>query len=62
MIKLELVLANSNDNELLLFISAFTLFAVAAIAEMGGGYLVWQWLRERKQMGFGLIGGLILSF
>lgn len=59
---MELVLANGDDNKLLLFISAFTLFAVAAIAEMGGGYLVWQWLRERKQIGFGLIGGLILSF
>ena len=62
MIKLELVPANSDDDKLLLFISAFSLFAVAAIAEMGGGYLVWQWLRERKQIGFGLIGGLILSF
>ncbi len=33
---------------------------VAAIAEIGGGYLVWQWLRERKMIGIGLVGGIIL--
>lgn len=33
---------------------------VAAIAEIGGGYLVWQWLRERKTIGIGLVGGIIL--
>ena len=33
---------------------------VAAIAEIGGGYLVWQWLRERKKINIGLVGGIIL--
>lgn len=27
---------------------------------MGGGYLVWLWLREGKPYGYGIIGGLIL--
>ena len=38
----------------------FGLFVVAALLEIGGGYLVWKWLRERKKIGFGLIGGIIL--
>ncbi|WP_458747617.1 YnfA family protein [Candidatus Nitrosocosmicus sp. T] len=41
-------------------ISTFGLFLVAAIAEIGGGYLVWQWLRERKKITLGLAGGIIL--
>ena len=41
-------------------ISTFGLFLVAAISEIGGGYLVWQWLRERKKIGIGLVGGIIL--
>jgi small multidrug resistance family-3 protein len=56
--KLELILpANSN---LIFIISTFGLFLVAAIAEIGGGYLVWQWLRERKKITIGLAGGIIL--
>jgi small multidrug resistance family-3 protein len=33
---------------------------LAAIAEIGGGYLVWLWLRERKTIAIGLAGGAIL--
>jgi small multidrug resistance family-3 protein len=40
--------------------STFLLFVVAAIAEIGGGYLVWLWLREKRKIAFGLIGGFIL--
>lgn len=36
------------------------LFFAAAFAEIGGGYLVWQWVRERKRLVLGLLGGLIL--
>lgn len=36
------------------------LFFVAALAEIGGGYLVWQWVREKKRLVLGLLGGLIL--
>jgi small multidrug resistance family-3 protein len=48
------------NNTLLTVISTFTLFTVAAIMEIGGGYLVWQWLRERKTIFLGLAGGLVL--
>ena len=36
------------------------LFVLAGLCEIGGGYLVWQWLREGKSFGIGLLGGLIL--
>jgi len=39
---------------------AIILFILAGLAEIGGGYLVWLWLREAKPAGYGLTGGLIL--
>jgi small multidrug resistance family-3 protein len=36
------------------------LFFAAAIAEIGGGYLVWLWLREKKSIALGALGGIIL--
>lgn len=39
---------------------AIVLFILAGFAEIGGGYLVWLWLREAKPAWYGLIGGLIL--
>jgi len=35
-------------------------FVVAGICEIGGGYLVWLWLREAKPIGYGLAGALVL--
>jgi small multidrug resistance family-3 protein len=36
------------------------LFLLAGLAEIGGGYLVWQWLRESKALWIGLVGGVVL--
>jgi small multidrug resistance family-3 protein len=36
------------------------LFFAAALMEVGGGYLVWQWIREKKGILIGLTGGIIL--
>ena len=36
------------------------LFFFASLLEIGGGYLVWKWLRVDKRKIFGVIGGLIL--
>lgn len=36
------------------------LFVLAGLCEIGGGYLVWQWLREGKPMGVGILGGIFL--
>lgn len=41
-------------------ITTLGLFFFAALLEIGGGYLVWKWLRDHKGKVFGLIGGLIL--
>ena len=35
-------------------------FLLAGICEIGGGYLVWQWLRSGKGLWVGIVGGLIL--
>jgi small multidrug resistance family-3 protein len=39
---------------------AVLLFIFAGIAEIGGGYLIWQWLREDKPSYLGVIGGIAL--
>ncbi len=39
---------------------SLVLFALAGLAEIGGGYLVWQWLREGKALWVGVVGGAIL--
>jgi small multidrug resistance family-3 protein len=36
------------------------LFFAAAIAEIGGGYLIWSWIRKKKTVILGLAGGVIL--
>ena len=43
-----------------ILISTLGLFFVAALLEIGGGYLVWQCIREKKGVLMGLIGGIIL--
>jgi small multidrug resistance family-3 protein len=37
-----------------------TLFAVAAVAEIGGAYLVWQAIREGEPWWLAVLGGLAL--
>ncbi|MFC7373458.1 YnfA family protein [Fictibacillus iocasae] len=39
----------------------FLLFLLAGLAEIGGGYLIWLWLREGKPSIYGLLGGVILA-
>jgi len=36
------------------------LFVIAGVCEIGGGYLVWLWLREGKPAWIGLVGALVL--
>jgi small multidrug resistance family-3 protein len=40
---------------------SLALFFLAALFEIGGGYLVWLWLRENKGALFGLLGALTLA-
>lgn len=43
-----------------IILTTLGLFFFAALLEIGGGYLVWKWLREHKGKVFGLIGGFVL--
>ena len=36
------------------------LFFTAALFEIGGGYMIWLWLHERKGLYLGLFGGITL--
>ena len=40
--------------------STLGLFFFAALLEIGGGYLVWKWIRDHKGKILGLVGALIL--
>ncbi len=35
-------------------------FILAGLCEIGGGYLVWLWLREGKSLWYGAIGAIVL--
>lgn len=35
-------------------------FVLAGLCEIGGGYLIWLWLREGKPIGFALTGAVVL--
>ena len=41
-------------------VSSVFLFLVAGLCEIGGGWLVWQWLREGRNFSWGLIGAFVL--
>ena len=47
-------------NEITTSITSIGLFLLAALAEIGGGYLVWLWIRQKKKIIFGIVGGIIL--
>ena len=36
-------------------------FVLAGVCEIGGGYLVWLWLREGKSVGLAAIGAVVLA-
>ena len=43
-----------------MIIKSVILFILAGLAEIGGGYLVWLWLREKKHIFIGVTGAIIL--
>ena len=44
----------------MLIVVTVILFFTAAIAEIGGGYLVWSWMRKKKMIILGAVGGIVL--
>ena len=45
----------------MIILKSIPLFILAGFCEIGGGYLIWLWLREDKPVWYGLLGGLILA-
>jgi small multidrug resistance family-3 protein len=43
-----------------LFLVTLAIFFGAALAEITGGYLVWSWIRKKKRLIVGLVGGVFL--
>ncbi len=41
-------------------IKSILYFILAGLFEIGGGYLVWLWLREGKPISYAVTGGIIL--
>jgi len=46
--------------KLIQIIQSLIFFILAGLCEIGGGYLVWLWLREDKGAWFGVLGGAVL--
>jgi len=42
-------------------VSSLTYFVLAGLAEIGGGYLVWLWLRDGRSVLFGIAGFVVLA-
>jgi len=42
-------------------LKSISIFILAGFCEIGGGYLVWLWLKEDKPIWVGVLGGLILA-
>ncbi|BBB90345.1 MAG TPA: YnfA family protein [Methylomusa anaerophila] len=42
-------------------IKSLLYFILAGLCEIGGGYLIWLWLREGKDLYYGLLGAVILA-
>lgn len=44
----------------MIILKSILLFVLAGFCEIGGGYLIWIWLKEGKSFWYGLFGALIL--
>ena len=45
----------------MLILKSLFLFILAGLCEIGGGYLVWLWLKEGKPAVYGILGCVILA-
>ena len=46
--------------EIIKIVKSVLFFVLAGLCEIGGGYLVWLWLREGKNIWYGLSGAIVL--
>src|SRR4030095_5457376 len=45
---------------MLLIVKSLSYFLLAGLCEIGGGYLMWLWLREGKSAWVALVGAIVL--
>ena len=43
-----MICLNEIEGTMLEFLRSFSLFIIAGICEIGGGWLMWKWLRDYK--------------
>jgi small multidrug resistance family-3 protein len=44
----------------MMFLKSLPIFILAGLCEIGGGYLIWLWLKEGKPFWYGIFGAVIL--
>lgn len=42
-------------------LTSLSIFVLAGLCEIGGGYLIWLWLREGKSIWLGVVGAIVLA-
>ncbi len=42
------------------YLRSLSLFLIAGVCEIAGGWLVWKWLRDDRPVWWGLLGGVVL--
>ena len=45
----------------MIILRSIAIFILAGFCEIGGGYLIWLWLKEGKPFYYGILGGIILA-
>ncbi|MCW7470051.1 YnfA family protein [Leptospira kanakyensis] len=51
-----------NSDFFSVYINPTLVFFLAGLCEIGGGYLIWLWIRENKSIFIGILGFIILGF
>lgn len=43
-------------------LKSLSIFVLSGLCEIGGGYMIWQWLKQDKPLWYGLAGAIIMVF
>lgn len=46
----------------MIIVRSLLVFVLAGLCEIGGGYLIWLWLRSGRSIWYALAGALLLAF
>ncbi len=45
----------------MIILKSRVIFILAGLCEIGGGYLIWLWIKENQPYWYGIAGGLLLA-